>query len=54
MTGFTKSDKVGEMIGSSFDYKLTKRFGATVAWRAMFSDGQKPMNTLLIGSRLIL
>jgi hypothetical protein len=54
LTGFTKSDKVGEMIGSSFDYKLTKRFGATAAWRVMFSDGQKPMNTLLIGSRLIL
>ena len=54
LTGFTKSNKVGEMIGSSFDYKITKRFGATAAWRVMFSDGQKPMNTLLIGSRLIL
>ena len=42
------------MMGNSLDYKITKRFGATFAHRVMMIDGQKPLNFLLVGSRMIL
>jgi hypothetical protein len=42
------------MVGNSLDYKITKRFGATFAHRVMIIDGQKPLNFLLIGSRMTL
>ena len=52
--GFTTSTGVGMMLGSGWDYKLTKRFGITTAYRAMISPNTKVLNYLLIGSRLLL
>jgi hypothetical protein len=54
ITGITVDDKLGSMIGSAFDYKITKRFGASVAYRLMMSAGQKSLGFLLIGSRITL
>lgn len=52
--GFTTNKTVGMMIGDSWDYKITRRFGATAAHRIMIPASGKPLNFLLIGSRMIL
>jgi hypothetical protein len=52
--GFTTSTGVGMMLGSGWDYKITRRFGMTAAHRVMLNSGQKPLNFLLIGSRMML
>ena len=54
ITGATTSKSAGTMVGSSFDYKFTKRFGISAAYRAMISPNTKVLNYLLIGSRLTL
>ena len=54
ITGIVTNAGVSEMIGSSFDYKITNRFGVTAAYRMMISPGQKSLSFLLIGSRIIL
>jgi hypothetical protein len=54
MTGFTTNKTVGMMLGDGWDYKLTKRFGVTAAHRVMIPATGKPLNFLLIGSRMML
>jgi hypothetical protein len=54
ITKLTTSSAGSAMIGNSMDYMITRRFGATVAHRVMFSPKQKPLNFLMIGSRMIL
>jgi hypothetical protein len=54
VVGFTTSKTMGMMIGDAWDYKITKRFGVSAAHRVMIPDNGKPLNFLLIGSRLIL
>jgi hypothetical protein len=47
---------LGFLIGSSFDYKLSKRFGFTVNYRTNVSTSSdsKSLHNLLVGSRMIL
>ena len=54
ITGVTTNKTIGAMLGDSWDYKLTKRFGVTAAHRVMIPATGKPLNFLLIGSRMIL
>ena len=54
MTGLTTSTTLSMMLGDGWDYKITKRFGVTAAHRVMIPSTGKPLNFLLIGSRMIL
>jgi hypothetical protein len=54
LTGLTTNTDVSMMLGSGWDYKLTRRFGVTAAHRVMITPKQKPLNFLLIGSRVTL
>ena len=54
MTRLVTNKATSMMIGNSLDYKVTKRFGATVAHRVMIVQNQKPLNFLLVGSRMTL
>jgi hypothetical protein len=54
ITKLTTNSAGSVMIGNSMDYMITKRFGATAAHRVMIIPNQKPLNFLMIGSRMIL
>jgi len=54
MTKLVTNKATSMMVGNSLDYKVTKRFGATFAHRVMIVNGQKPLNFLLVGSRMTL
>ena len=54
MMGFSTSSGMNLMLGSGWDYKLTRRFGVTAAHRIMLAQKQAPLNFLLIGSRMTL
>lgn len=54
ITKLTTSTSVSMMMGTAVDYKLTKRFGISSAYRAMISPKQPILNYILIGSRIIL
>jgi hypothetical protein len=47
---------LGFMVGSSFDYKISKRFGFTINYRANVSTlpGSPILHNFLVGSRVIL
>jgi hypothetical protein len=56
-TGETTVDKqLSFLVGSSFDYRITKRFGLSINYRVSGSSKvQTPLlNNFLVGSRLIL
>jgi hypothetical protein len=52
--GITK--EVGFLVGSSFDYKLSKRFGLSLNYKINTStaSGAPMLSNFLIGSRLML
>lgn len=54
MTKLVTNKATSMMVGNSLDYKVTKRFGATIAHRVMIVQNQKPLNFLLVGSRMTL
>lgn len=54
VTKLTINKQLSAMLGSSVDYKLTKRFGMTGAYRAMVSPGAPTLSFVMIGSRMIL
>ena len=54
ITGLSVNKAVGMMVGDSWDYKITKRFGMTAAHRVMIPPTGKVLNFLLIGSRMML
>jgi hypothetical protein len=47
---------LGFMVGSSFDYKISKRFGFTVNYRANVSTSpdSRILHNFLVGSRVLL
>jgi hypothetical protein len=47
---------IGFLIGSSFDYKISKRFGFSFNYKANFSTdpGSQLLHNFLVGSRVIL
>jgi hypothetical protein len=47
---------LGFLVGSSFDYKISKRFGFSFNYRANFTStpGSPVLHNFLIGSRVIL
>lgn len=53
-SGLTTNKTVSAMVGTGLDYKLTKRFGISSAYRAMIAPGQKILSFLMIGSRITL
>ena len=53
-SGLTTNKTVSAMVGTGLDYKLTKRFGVSSAYRAMIASGQKVLSFLMIGSRITL
>jgi hypothetical protein len=53
-TGLSTNQTFGTMLGTSLDYKITKRFGISSAWRIMMMPGTKALNNLMVGSRFIL
>jgi hypothetical protein len=42
------------LVGSSFDYKISKRFGLSINYRALGASGSPILSNFLIGSRLML
>jgi hypothetical protein len=42
------------LVGSSFDYKISKRFGLSLNYRALGASGSPILSNFLIGSRLML
>jgi hypothetical protein len=48
--------QVGFLVGSSFDYKISKRFGFSINYRANFNTapGSPILHNFLIGSRVLL
>jgi hypothetical protein len=52
----TVSKSVGFLLGSSFDYKITKRFGFTINYKLSGNTaaGSPFLSNFLIGSRMIL
>jgi hypothetical protein len=54
--GSTVNRSVGFLLGSSFDYKITKRFGFTINYKLSgnTSAGSPFLSNFLIGSRMIL
>jgi hypothetical protein len=42
------------LVGSSFDYRISKRFGLSLNYRALGASGSPILSNFLIGSRLIL
>jgi hypothetical protein len=54
--GSTVNRNFGFLVGSSFDYKLTKRFGFTINYKLSVNTaaGSPILNNVLIGSRMIL
>jgi hypothetical protein len=54
ITGFSTNQTIGTMMGTSLDYKITKRFGVSSAWRVMMAPNTKSLNYLMIGSRIML
>ena len=52
----TVSRDLGFLIGSSFDYKLSKRFGLSLNYKANYSTlpGSPILHNFLVGSRMVL
>jgi hypothetical protein len=52
----TINKNMGYLIGSSFDYKLSKRFGLSINYKLSgnTADGSPLLSNVLIGSRMIL
>jgi hypothetical protein len=50
------NEDIGFILGSTFDYKISKRFGFSVNYKAIGStqNESKILNNFLIGSRLLL
>jgi hypothetical protein len=53
-TGLVTNKTVSAMVGTGLDYKLTRRFGISSAYRATIVPGQKTLSFLMIGSRITL
>ena len=54
VTGLSTNKTVGTMVGVGMDYKVSKRFGMSSAWRIMMMPNTTALNYLMIGSRLML
>jgi hypothetical protein len=54
--GSTVNRQLGFLLGSSFDYKLSKRFGLSVNYKLSgnTAPGSPFLSNILIGSRMIL
>ena len=54
--GSTVNRQLGFLLGSSFDYKLSKRFGLSVNYKLSGNTaaGSPFLSNILIGSRMIL
>jgi hypothetical protein len=55
-TGSTMVNRIpGTMVGASFDYKISKKFGMNFGYKAnmMFTPEFKLMNNFQIGSKML-